>query len=103
MTKQRKAEATHSEPRIPQALRQALDALLNLDIPAKGRIAHHIRMGRFNRALALCATGQHLLWQKVWERSAPAMLEQVRLLSQVELILRGAMDNGKSELIGGTY
>lgn len=70
------------------ALSTALDRLLQLDIPAKGRIAHHIRNGRINRALALCAQGRVYLWKRVWQhRALPAILDQVQLLCQLEKLL----------------
>lgn len=101
-TKTNAIQTAFAEKCDGQPLYQAIDALLNLDIPAKGRIAHHIRTGRINHALSLCAAGQQLLWQKVWDRSGAAILDQLRLLARVEALLRSAMNNGKTESIGGT-
>lgn len=103
LEKNSKTSKPAAETGVSAYLGQAIDALLNLDIPAKGRIAHHIRTGRLQRALALCGKGRYLLWQKVWERNAPAMLDQVRLLGQVEALLHSAMTNGKMETVGGSY
>lgn len=76
------------EDGLSSSLRQILDVLLHLDIPAKGRIAHHVRMGRLHRALVLCGRGQQILWQKAWKRAAvPGILDQLQLLSHVERLL----------------
>lgn len=65
-----------------------IDLVNQLDIPAKGRIAHHIRTGRIARALHLCAAAQLFLWQKVWKGGGSLLLEQVRALSRLENLLR---------------
>lgn len=69
-------------------LLQALAALPGLDIPAKGRIAHHIRTGRIHRALALCAAGQLFIWQNIWVSAKPFLLDQLYLLGRVETLLK---------------
>ena len=74
--------------KLPGALGQILDSLLKLDIPAQGRIAHHIRTGRLHQAVALIGQGQTALWKRVWlHHAVPGILEQLRLLRQVERLL----------------
>jgi hypothetical protein len=74
--------------KIPQALKAAIEALPGLDIPAKGRIAHHIRTGRLNQAIALCGAGQLFIWQNIWINARPFLLEQLNVLKHVESMLR---------------
>ncbi len=70
-------------------LQYAIQALPELDIPAKGRIAHHIRRGRIDRAIALCAAGQLHLWENIWKNARNmSVLEQLSRLKQVEALLR---------------
>lgn len=70
-------------------LQYAIQALPALDIPAKGRIAHHIRRGRIDRAIALCAAGQLHLWKHIWANArSVSVLDQLSRLKQVEDLLR---------------
>lgn len=70
-------------------LQFAIQSLLGLDIPAKGRIAHHIRTGRLERAIGLCAAGQLFLWKRIWINAGrPTLFDQLAKLKQVERLLR---------------
>lgn len=73
---------------VSKALKAAIDALPAIDIPAKGRIAHHIRTGRIHRAIALCGAGQLFIWQNIWGGAGHFLLEQLNALKQVESLLR---------------
>lgn len=74
---------------ITDPLQFALQSLPFIDIPAKGRIGHHIRKGRLDRAIALCAAGQLTLWKRVWVSArSVSLLEQLARLKQVEALLR---------------
>ncbi len=77
---------------ISQTLTAAIEALPALDIPAKGRIAHHIRTGRIPQALALCAAGQLFIWKHIWAGARPFLLDQLSLLKQIETLLRTEAD-----------
>ena len=80
---------------------QALALLTRLDIPAKGRIAHHIRTGRIAQALNLCAGAQLYLWRKIWSGAGNSLLEQVNALGQLEAMLRGESANIKEQFLQG--
>jgi len=72
---------------VSHARTSALNLLPAIDIPAKGRIAHHIRTGRFQQALALLNAGQFTLWKSVWGGAKPFLQEQLSLLKQLETLL----------------
>ena len=73
---------------ISSTLKAAIDALPAIDIPAKGRIAHHIRTGRIHQAIALCSAGQLFIWQHIWGGAGHFLLEQLNALKQIENLLR---------------
>jgi hypothetical protein len=84
---------------ITDRLQIALQAQPLLDIPAKGRIAHHIRTGRLERAIALCAAGHLFLLKKIWIGARPLLLDQLNQLKQVEALLRREAGYGMPNLI----
>jgi len=84
---------------IAEPLQAALRAIVSLDIPAKGRIAHHIRTGRLDQAIELCASGRRFLWGLI-HRSARgiAIMEQLEKLKQLEQTLRSYAGHGRAVL-----
>ena len=83
---------------VPNSLEAVLQALPFLDIPAKGRIAHHIRTGRLERAIELCAVARLFLWKLVWTKYRPILLEQLNQLKHVESLLRMEAGHGDARL-----
>jgi len=74
--------------KLNAAIAEALRVIPHLDIPAKGRIVHHIRTGRIQRALALCAAGQLFIWKRIWTGAGASFLDQLNLLARLEELLR---------------
>lgn len=75
----------------PVALGQAIQTLIQVDIPAKGRIAHHIRTGRLQQALRLCDEGRKVLSKKLFGRCQSAIRHELQLLGQIEQLLQSSL------------
>jgi hypothetical protein len=75
------------EPRENTPLGRALHLIASLDIPAKGRIAHHLRTGRIPRAMTLMSSARLLLWRRLWLAADKHLVDQVGLLARLESVL----------------
>lgn len=75
----------------PVALSQAIQTLVRVNIPAKGRIAHHIRTGRLQQALRLCDEGRKVLSKKLLGRCQSAIRHELQLLGQIEQLLQSSI------------
>ena len=98
--KQKQAVATSSGLLMTEESGRAISLLTTLDIPAKGRIAHHIRTGRISNALSLCVGAQQFLWRRIWKGATDSLLEQMYALDRLVVMLRGADEKNQLSLGG---